>query len=120
MNLIQSVATVVRKYLYSSRLLYPILSIMIFNGRNKFLLIIITTTTTTTIIIYVWMARFVTKEKYNNITNRKWGESIDELHAAFPTFFLSTGNDSQQKSNRRANKLANAINATARGAIASA
>ena len=92
---------------------------MIFNGRNKFLLIIIIITTTT-IIIYVWMARFVTKEKYNNITNRKWGESIDELHAAFPTFFLSTGNDSQQKSNRRANKLANAINATARGAIASA
>ena len=119
MNLIQSVATVVRKYLYSSRLLYPILSITIFNGRNKFLLIIIITTTTT-IIIYVWMARFVTKEKYNNITNRKWGESIDELHAAFPTCFLSTGNDSQQKSNRRANKLANAINATARGAIASA
>lgn len=119
MNLIQSVATVVRKYLYSSRLLYPILSIMIFNGRNKFLLIIIIITTTT-IIIYVWMARFVTKEKYNNITNRKWGESIDELHAAFPTCFLSTGNDSQQKSNRRANKLASAINATARGAIASA
>ena len=92
---------------------------MIFNGRNKFLLIIIIITTTT-IIIYVWMARFVTKEKYNNITNRKWGESIDELHAAFPTCFLSTGNDSQQKSNRRANKLASAINATARGAIASA